>query len=162
MNNPRLLGLLTLTVCAVLVPVGTSAQAAKESDSHELTRHSHECSVATVAGSWVFKTDGLYLPSGELAGNVLGVVRIHADGTLHGKYDFQGPSGFFPAIEIEGTVIVNPDCTGTLSFHQVDTDDSDSTQSIAIGSGGKEILGMFQDPTGDIGTYRAIRMNEDD
>lgn len=153
MTNARvfLLGLLALTGLAVLVPADAAAQS---------TGQSRECSVATIVGDWAFKTDGAYSSTGVLDGNALGILDIHADGSLRGKYDWQGPSGFFPGIEIKGTVTINADCTGTLNFENAGSD-TIYTQSIVVAHNGKQFFGMLQDPAGSNETYTAIRVHED-
>jgi hypothetical protein len=149
------LGLLALGMLVVLAasPVTTTSQVA--------AGNGYVCSVATVTGSWAFKTDGFYMQSGLLDGNALGIFEVFPDGKLKGKYDWQGVNGFYPGTAYEGTVRVNPDCTGTFRFHDVGSNDV-VTQSIVIARSGREILGMMQDPAADVGTFRAIRLIEGD
>lgn len=119
------------------------------------------CSNATIAGAWVFTTDLLYLPPGTVDGYALGTINYRKDGSSDQMFDFEGTSGFFPGIPAVGTVSVNPDCTGTLSFHVVG-DPQVVVQSFVVANSGREIWGMFQDPAIDVGTYRAKRINERD
>jgi len=158
MNKRRILsfGLLLFAAFVGSVAVSPMARMSKVSANNR-----HMCSIATIAGPWVFKTDGFYSQSGMLDGNSLGIFNVRAEGTLQGKYDWQGPSGFYPGTQYEGTASVNPDCTGTFSFHDVGSDQM-VVQSIVIGRSGREIWGMMQDPTLDVGTFKAIRMTEGD
>jgi len=119
----------------------------------------HTCSIATIAGEWVFTTNTLYQQNGMLDGNALGTANYGYDGTLSGKYDWEGTSGFYPGNNYVGTVRVNPDCTGTISQHDVGSDVI-VLQSIVIARNGQEIWGMFQDPTMDVGTFTLKRVNE--
>jgi hypothetical protein len=116
----------------------------------------HQCSISTIAGKWVFITDLMHSQQGTLDGAALGTFNVGADGTLQGKYDFEGTSEFRPGIEYVGTVSVNPDCSGAVSVHDVGSDQM-VLQSIVIAHDGREIWGMFQDPAVTIGTYRAKR-----
>ena len=163
MINPRVfvLGLLSFALFAVLVPIGSDAQGLKDPVEDGFGRHSHECSIATIVGAWGFKTDGFYLPSGALDGYAVGIFKIQPNGTMRGKYDTEGPGGFIPGLVIEGSVVVNSDCTGTLTLQVVGANVT-VTQSLVIAQNGKKILGMMQDPTIDIGTFTAIRLDEDD
>jgi len=149
------LGLLTVVAFVTLIAVGPIAQMSKVS-----ANNSRVCSIATIAGDWVFKTDGFYTQTGMVDGNSLGIFHVQNDGTLKGKYDWQGVGGFYPGTNYVGTASVNLDCTGTFSFHDVGSDQI-VVQSIVIARSGREILGMMQDPTLDVGTFGAIRMRED-
>jgi hypothetical protein len=121
----------------------------------------HTCSIATIAGAWVFTTHNLYQQNGMLDGNALGTANYGKDGSVHGTNDWAGTSGFYPGNSYVGTVIVNPDCTGTISQHDVGSDVL-ILQSIVISDGGREIWGMFQDPTNDVGTFTLKRVSEKD
>ena len=130
-----------------------SAEAPKEAAS----TMAHPCSIATIAGEWVFTTDLLYTQDGTLDGIALGTANYHMDGTLDGVYDWEGTSGFYPGTPYAGTLSVNPDCTGTISFHDVG-DTYIVVQSIVIARSGQEIWGMFQNPADDVGTFKLKRV----
>jgi hypothetical protein len=119
------------------------------------------CSIATIAGAWAFTTtDIMYNSDGTVGGTALGVFKIDADGNLTGTYDstFLGsPPNFYPATNYVGTVSVNPNCMGTLSFHDVGSTDM-IVQSIVIARSGREMLGMFQDPSDALGTFKCERV----
>lgn len=117
------------------------------------------CSIATIAGQWVFTTDPLYLQDGTLDGYATGTLGIRHDGTLDEMYDWEGLGGFYPGNPAVGSVSVNPDCTGIISFHDVG-DTQMVVQSVVIADKGQEIWGMFQDPTMDVGVYRVKRITE--
>jgi hypothetical protein len=119
----------------------------------------HPCSIATIAGQWVFTTDVLYTQDGTVDGVALGTINIGIDGSYGGTYDWAGTSGFSLGNNYIGTVTVNPDCTGTVSFHDVG-DTYIVVQSIVIAGGGQEIWGDFQNPADDVGTWRAKRATQ--
>jgi hypothetical protein len=158
-----ILGLLVIAAVMVVVTV-TRAQMSHEhrnpSETPRVADNNKQprCSIATIAGGWVFTTDLLYTKKGRLDGSALGTQNISNDGTLEGTYDWAGTSGFYPGNSYVGTVTVNPDCTGTISQHDVGSDVI-VLQSILIAHGGQEIWGMFQDPTIDMGTFRMKRIN---
>jgi hypothetical protein len=116
----------------------------------------HKCSISTIAGAWVFTTDVLYTEEGTVDGIALGIINIGIDGSYGGTYDWAGTTGFSLGNEFIGTVTVNPDCTGTVSFHSVG-DTYDVLQSIVIAGSGQEIWGDFQNPADDVGVWRAKR-----
>jgi len=102
----------------------------------------------------------MYNSDGTVGGTALGVFKIDADGNLTGTYDstFLGsPPNFYPATNYVGTVSVNPNCMGTLSFHDVGSTDM-IVQSIVIARSGREMLGMFQDPSDALGTFKCERV----
>ena len=150
-----ILGLIVVAVVAFIAAT-PFAQMSQVSANNK-----HTCSIATIAGAWVFTTNNLYLQNGMLDGNALGTANYGEDGTVSGKYDWEGTTGFYPGNSWVGTVSVNPDCTGTLSFHNVGSDQM-VVQSIVIARSGQEIRGMFQDPTIDVGTFTAKRVSERD
>jgi len=164
-----ILGLIVIAVVVVVVVTATPAQMSHEplpqnpSETPEVAASTKvpRCSIATIAGAWVFTTNNLYQQNGMLDGNALGTQNISNDGTLNGKYDWEGTSGFYPGNRYVGTVTVNPDCTGTISQHDVESDVI-VLQSIAIARSGQEIWGMFEDPTMDVGTFRMQRISEHD
>jgi hypothetical protein len=123
------------------------------------SKSAHPCSIATIAGQWVFTTDVLYTQAGTVDGVALGTVNIGMDGSYGGTYDWAGTSGAALGNNYIGTVTVNPDCTGTVSFHDVG-DTYEVVQSIVIARDGQEIWGDFQNPADDVGVWRAKRITE--
>jgi hypothetical protein len=119
----------------------------------------HPCSIATIAGGWVFITDVLYTQAGTVDGIAIGTVNIGMDGSYVGTYNWSGTGGSFLGNDYIGTVTVNPDCTGTVSFHDVGST-YDVVQSIVIARDGQEIWGDFQNPADDVGIWRAKRIKE--
>jgi len=150
-----ILGLIVVAVVAFIAAT-PFAQMSQVSANNK-----HTCSIATIAGAWVFTTNNLYLQNGMLDGNALGTATYGKDGSVRGTYDWEGTTGFYPGNSYVGTLSVNPDCTGTLSFHNVGSDQM-VVQSIVIARSGQEIRGMFQDPTIDVGTFTAKRVSERD
>jgi len=103
----------------------------------------------------------MYNSDGTVGGTALGVFKIDTGGNLTGTYDstFLGPGdNFYPATNYVGTVSVNPNCMGTLTFHDVDDPTDVVVQSIVIARSGREILGMFQHPADALGTFRCERI----
>ncbi|HVO60992.1 MAG TPA: hypothetical protein VMT53_08650 [Terriglobales bacterium] len=166
MAKSRMQILAFLVVAAVLTVAGTAAHAQmvrgraplNSSEMREVAANTKapHCSVATIVGKWVFITDLMHSQQGTLHGAAVGTLNVGTDGTLLGKYDFEGTSEFRPGVEYVGTVSVNANCSGVVSFHDVGSDQM-VAQSIVIAHDGREIWGMFQDPAMDIGTYRAKR-----
>ena len=162
-----ILGLIVVAVVVVVVVTATPAQMSHErlprnpSETPEVAASTKapRCSIATIAGDWVFTTNNLYLQNGMLDGNALGTATYGKDGSVRGTYDWEGTTGFYPGNSYVGTLSVNPDCTGTISFHNVGSDQL-VVQSIVIARSGQEIRGMFQDPTIDVGTFTAKRVSE--
>ena len=77
------------------------------------------------------------------------------NGTLSGTFDVTVQDfAFLPAITYTGEVIVNPDCTGTVSFET--SVGSMRIDSIAVLSR-REMLGMSQDPA-NLWTYQIRRI----
>lgn len=76
------------------------------------------CSNATVAGSWGFTTSGtVVLPSGPAPVLVVGRFNLDQVGNLDGTQT-RSLNPFAPDREtITGTILVNPDCTATLSVN---------------------------------------------
>jgi len=121
------------------------------------SRKAHPCSIATIAGQWVFITDVLYTQAGVVDGVAIGTINIGVDGSYRGTYDWSGTGGAALGNNYIGTVTVNPDCTGTVSFHAVG-DTYEVVQSIVIARNGQEIWGDFQNPVDDVGVWRAERI----
>ncbi len=118
------------------------------------------CSVAMLAGRWLFATDIGYqaLANTPAPGDItaLGTMNISRRGEVEGTFDvtFEN-AAFVPDVPYSGTIIINEDCTGTLSF--VTGAGSARTDSIAVLSP-YEMWGMSQDPL-NLWTYRVRRVS---
>lgn len=114
------------------------------------------CSIQRVAGSWLFATDVGHFPA--FAGDItaLGTMNIDHEGNVSGVFDATvSEVAFLPGNTYTGSVTVNPDCTGTLTF--VTSTGSVRTDSIAVVGQG-EMWGMSQDP-GNLWTYDVRRIS---
>ena len=102
-----------------------------------------ECSVEHIAGSWLFATQVGHLAAASSDITALGTMNIDREGNVTGEFDVTvAEVAFGPGNTYWGSVAVNPDCTGTLTF---ETDrPSERTDSIAILSD-NEMWGMSQD-----------------
>lgn len=118
------------------------------------------CSTKKMAGNWMFAT-GIgrqslgepFPPDKDVT--AIGLINVARDGTLSGKFDVTIEDfGFIPGVEFSGSLMVNPDCTGTLSF--VTTVGTVRTDSIVVVNR-REILGMTQDPA-NLWTYQVRRI----
>ena len=108
--------------------------------------YSGDCSVHMLAGRWMFATDvgkQSFFPGGDIT--AIGTFRVDRAGNLKGTFDATVANfRFLPGVGFAGTVTVNPDCTGTLTFT---TDRGTSrTDSIVVLSGW-HVRGMSQDMT---------------
>lgn len=103
-----------------------------------------ECSTRMLAGRWMFATDvgkQTFFPGGDIT--AIGTFRVDRTGNLKGKFDATVANfGFLPGVEFVGTVTVNPDCTGTLTF--TTSRGTTRTDSIIV-LGGGHVRGMSQD-----------------
>lgn len=155
----------TLVACAIASLCGTAF--GSEPTARELAYDTsgaaisarHRCSVRSVAGRWLFATSigrqmlPNFPPDKDIT--ALGTMVILPDGTLSGTFDVTVEDSFFiPGIGYEGSVTINRDCTGTLTF--VTGVGSVRTDSIAV-VGFNEILGMSQDPA-NLWTYQVRRV----
>jgi len=114
------------------------------------------CSVKAIAGRWIFATGIGQFPAygGDIT--AIGTMNIDGRGGVSGTFDFTiALTGFKADASYEGTVRVEPDCTGTLVFQTSET--TMRTDSIAIVGPG-EFWGMSQDPS-NLWTYRARRIS---
>ncbi len=119
------------------------------------------CSTRAIAGRWVFATGvgrqmfGDPIPAGKDI-TAIGTMNIDRDGNLSGEFDFTIQDFFFfPDNTYSGSVTVDPDCTGTLSF--VTSDGTARTDSIVVVDR-SEMLGMTQDPL-NLWTYQVRRIS---
>jgi hypothetical protein len=116
------------------------------------------CSTRMLAGRWMFATDvghqALFPGSGDIT--AIGVFRIDRLGTvLDGVFDATVEKfRFLPDLSFSGSVVVNANCTGTLTFvTSAGTTRSDSI--VVIGPG--HIRGMSQD-INNLWTYDMRRL----
>lgn len=119
-----------------------------------------KCSTRMVAGKWVFATSigrqmlGAPFPPGKDI-TAIGTMNIERNGSLSGKFDATVQDTFFlPDNTYSGAVVVNEDCTGTLTF--VTSQGTVRTDSIVVVSR-KELIGMSQDPL-NLWTYQVRRI----
>jgi hypothetical protein len=143
----RALTKLTLLAAACCLAGGASAD-------HDSSR----CSTQMLAGRWLFATGVGHQalnPAAPSDITALGTMNIHRNGTLDGVFDVTFDKLVFRGgVLYSGTVVVNPDCTGTLSF--VTSNGTARTDSIAV-LNRYEIWGMSQD-TKNLWTYQARRI----
>ncbi len=118
------------------------------------------CTVKQLAGSWIFATSigrqtlGAPFPADKDI-TAIGTMNIGRNGTLSGTFDVTVEDfAFIPGVVYSGEVIVNPDCTGTISFET--SVGSVRTDSIAVLSR-REIIAMSQDPL-NLWTYQVRRI----
>ena len=119
------------------------------------------CSTRSIAGRWMFATGigrqslGPPFPEGKDI-TAIGIFSVDRFGNTTGKFDATVQDFFFlPDNTFTGTVAVNPDCTGTLTF--VTSAGTARTDSIVVVSR-KEMLGMTQDPA-NLWTYQVRRLS---
>lgn len=117
------------------------------------------CSTKMMAGRWVFATgighqalEGAPPPADITA---IGTMNIARDGTLEGVFNvtFEG-AAHVAGIPYFGTIVVNPDCTGTVSF--VTGAGSARSDSIVV-LNRYQYWGMSEDPN-NLWTYEARRL----
>lgn len=143
--------LLLIAITALLVSLGGAALA------------DDRCSIRSIAGNWLFATSIGHQMLGEPFPpdkdiTAIGTLNIEEDGTLSGTFDVTVEGfAFIPGLFYSGSVLVNPDCTGILSF--VTSAGSTRTDSIAVLSR-REILAMSQDPM-NLWTYQIRRIAAD-
>lgn len=119
------------------------------------------CRVSSLAGDWIFATSigrqmlgGPFPPDKDIT--ALGTMQVNRDGSVSGKFDVTVEDTIFlPDVGFEGSIVLDADCTGTLTF--VTTAGSFRTDSIAVLSR-DEVLGMSQDPA-NLWTYEMRRPN---
>lgn len=105
----------------------------------------------------MFATDvgkQVFFPGGDIT--AIGIFRVDRSGKLKGVFDATVAAYLFlPCVTFEGSLVINPDCTGTLSF--VTASGSARTDTIIVL--GDTIRGMSQDTT-FLWTYEAKRMKD--
>ena len=154
-----------LVACAIASLCGTAvgAEPAATDESYRAHEQSfpgrHGCSLRNVAGKWLFATSiGRQMlpdfpPDKDIT--ALGTMVIKRDGSVSGSFDVTVEDTFFvPGVGYTGSVVINSDCTGTLTF--VTELGSTRIDSIAV-VGFSEMLGMSQD-TANLWTYQVRRV----
>ncbi len=119
------------------------------------------CSTRSMAGRWMFATGigrqslGPPFPEGKDI-TAIGIFSVDRFGNATGKFDATVQDTFFlPNITFTGSVIVNADCTGTLTF--ITSAGTARTDSIVVVNR-REMLGMTQDPA-NLWTYQVRRLS---
>ncbi len=155
-ENNRIFGICAFSVLLTLVFAGTAA-----AQSEESSQGVRACSVETIAGSWMYATDLMefinpYTLELVQKGTSLGRMIIDSGGNLTGSYNTTLYRAWKDPIirhipNWVGTVTVNSDCTGTLSF-------GSRVDNLVISSDGSEFWGMVQTAgPGALISYRAKR-----
>lgn len=119
------------------------------------------CDTKMLAGKWIFATGVGQIAdqdTGEPIGKItaLGTMNITRKGAVEGVFDATiDLVTFVPGATYSGSAMLNPDCTGTLSF--VTDAGRARTDSIALVEH-DEIRAMSQDPL-NLWTYRVHRIS---
>lgn len=120
-----------------------------------------KCGTRQMSGNWLFATAigrqalGEPFPPGKDI-TAIGTMDVDRKGVLTGTFDITVQDfGFIPGLTYTGTISVNSDCTGTVTF--VTSAGSARTDSIAVVSR-NEFFGMSQDPN-NLWTYTAKRIS---
>jgi hypothetical protein len=140
-------GLITVTAVAMWLVLAPLAGADDQGRS---------CSIRSLAGRWVFATEVGQFPAfgGDIT--AIGTMNIDREGNVSGEFDATVASRAFLAnIAYSGSVTVEEDCTGTLTFET--SAGTVRTDSIAVVAQ-NEMWGMSQDP-GNLWTYRVRRLS---
>jgi hypothetical protein len=118
------------------------------------------CSLRSLAGRWMFATGighqglGPPFPEGKDI-TAIGLFTIGRQGGLSGTFDATVQDTFFlPANTFTGSITMNRDCSGTLTF--ITSAGTARTDTIVVVSR-KEMLGMSQDPA-NLWTYQVRRL----
>ncbi len=118
------------------------------------------CSVRDISGNWMFATSigrqmlgAPFPPDKDIT--AIGTMNIERDGSLSGTFDVTvQDTVFLPGIVYTGSVVVHPDCTGTVTF-QTSVGSVRSDSIVVINR--REILAMSQDPL-NLWTYQIRRI----
>ena len=118
------------------------------------------CSVRDVTGNWMFATSigrqmlgEPFPPDKDIT--AIGTMNIERDGTLSGTFDVTvQDTVFLPGVAYSGSVVVNRDCTGTVTF-QTSVGSVRSDSIVLVNR--REILAMSQDPL-NLWTYQIRRI----
>jgi len=144
--------LMTMTLLAAGLHLSVAANASD--------RNGDRCSTSMLAGRWLFATG---IGHQALGGNApppaditaLGTMNIRRNGDVEGVFDVTFEAAAFrPSVPYTGTMLINADCTGTLSF--VTGAGTMRTDSIAV-LNRHELWGMSQDPK-SLWTYHVRRL----
>lgn len=116
------------------------------------------CSTRMLAGRWMFATDIGHQAILKVPGDItaIGIFRVDRQGTLlDGIFDATAQNiGLLQGVTFTGSVVVNPNCTGTLTF--VTSAGTTRTDSIIV-LGPGHVRGMSQDFR-NLWTYDMRRM----
>lgn len=146
--------LLTTTILMLGIALFPSAQALGD----------EVCSNESIAGRWMFATGigrqslGPPFPEGKDI-TAIGIFSADKFGYVAGSFDATVQDFLFlPNNTFTGSLTVNPDCTGTLTF--ITSAGSARTDSIVVVNR-REMLGMTQDPA-NLWTYQLRRLSGDE
>lgn len=120
-----------------------------------------KCSTRVMAGKWIFATGVGHQMLGEPFPpdkdvTAIGTMNITSNGSISGKFDVTIQDfAFIPNLIYTGSMMVNPDCTGMLSF--VSSAGTVRTDSIVVVNR-REMIGMSQDPL-NLWTYQVRRIS---
>jgi hypothetical protein len=138
-----------ISTAIVVLALAWSGAAAADDDAR--------CDTKSMSGRWLFATDvghQMLLPGGDIT--AIGTMNISRDGELRGKFDATVQDWMFlPGNDYFGSIVVGPDCTGTLTFET--SQGTSRTDSIVVVSR-KAFWAMSQDPN-NLWTYRARRIS---
>jgi hypothetical protein len=118
---------------------------------------SADCSVKSLAGRWMFATGVGRQSAMPDRGDVsaIGIFSLDRAGKLTGKFDANMLNGApLVGVKFDGTITVNPDCTGELNFSTAMGDKR--TDSIVV-INSREIAGMRRDAQ-FVWTYQMRRL----
>jgi hypothetical protein len=122
------------------------------------TGESESCNTRMLAGRWMFATDVGHQVRFPGGGHItaIGVFRFDRQGTLlDGTFDATVENfRLLPGVTFTGSVVVNANCTGTLTF--VTSAGTSRTDSIVV-LGPGHVRGMSQDPD-NLWTYEMRRL----
>ena len=117
------------------------------------------CSVTMLQGHWLFATGighemlGAPFPPGKDI-TAIGTMKVNRDGSIEGTFDATVENSFFlPGVTYTGSITLNRDCTGTVTF--ITAAGTARTDTIALVAR-DEMLGMSQDPD-NLWTYQVRR-----
>jgi hypothetical protein len=115
------------------------------------------CSVKSLQGRWMFATgvgrQSAFPDRGDAS--AIGIFSVDRAGKVTGKFDANMLNGA-PLLDVkfDGSITVNPDCTGVLTFSTARGDTR--TDSIVV-INSREIAGMRRDPQ-FVWTYQMRRL----
>ena len=95
----QILGLIAIAAVAVVLVANMHAQvwhqrsarnASDQAPKVAASKMAHPCSIATIAGEWVFITDVLYTQAGTVDGIAIGTINIGIDGPTAARMTGRG------------------------------------------------------------------------